>query len=569
MGSAVSTVHAMIESDNDQLIRREHFLWSYTIGAGSFSRVNSVNHIGIKIIVHPSLNLSPDVLLRFAATKQWMAMKSCDISEYRKHSTGLQLIANELLILSRIENDNIKHPNINRFHFAFRDTNSLYLAFDLKSCGDLRYHLRCKKTSFGEQGAAFICMCMADALTHLHARGIIHRDVKPENILIDQNGYPHLTDFGVSYLQIDTQQVGDVECCMSSGTPEYMAPEQLTHSHRHGVEVDFWSLGVVLFEILYRVRPFERRCPAAFTKLAKYFCKFNVLISSTGSRRSTHTVIKEHTTCGEYNFSSTAHEAYVKREISQKEELSSKLLELQLRAEREQIHFLEKCSDNASDHQTKLKRLSSDTPLELPLNLRVPITHPFDSNHNSTPVSEHCAEVVSGLLDPRRWRRLGPGANFSLLYNHPWFTSCGVSWSAVLLRACESPISFDKARFNFDITCQSMFENEKITTDLELPPFKPAPAGLTVAERGILSNFHYISPQYHICNKLQHVHRQEQCGVNKTTSERVLDKSRSNSVQDGADDSNSKNLKHMHSLTAISISIMSTSCASDLRTTPQ
>jgi serine/threonine protein kinase len=84
------------------------------------------------------------------------------------------MIENELQILSYIEDDHVHHSNINRLNFAFHDSFSLYLAFDLKISGDLRYHLQKKKT-FVERDVAFIAICMADALNHLHARGIIHR----------------------------------------------------------------------------------------------------------------------------------------------------------------------------------------------------------------------------------------------------------------------------------------------------------------------------------------------------------------------------------------------------------
>jgi serine/threonine protein kinase len=68
---------------------------------------------------------------------------------------------------------------------------SCYLVLDLKCGGDLRYYLR-KKIVFDERDVAFYVACLSSALQHIHSMKIIHRDVKPENIILDEKGYPHL-----------------------------------------------------------------------------------------------------------------------------------------------------------------------------------------------------------------------------------------------------------------------------------------------------------------------------------------------------------------------------------------
>ena len=75
------------------------------------------------------------------------------------------------------------------FFISFRT--SCYLVLDLKCGGDLRYYLR-KKIVFDEKDVAFYVACLSSALNHIHSMKILHRDVKPENIILDERGYPHL-----------------------------------------------------------------------------------------------------------------------------------------------------------------------------------------------------------------------------------------------------------------------------------------------------------------------------------------------------------------------------------------
>ena len=94
---------------------------------------------------------------------------------------------------------------------------------------------------------------MAEALHYAHTRGLVHRDVKPGNILIDQAGTPYLADFGLALREQDFGKGGGI-----GGTPAYMSPEQASgEGHRVDGRSDIFSLGVVFYELLTGRRPFH------------------------------------------------------------------------------------------------------------------------------------------------------------------------------------------------------------------------------------------------------------------------------------------------------------------------
>jgi serine/threonine protein kinase len=83
----------------------------------------------------------------------------------------------------------------------------------------------------------------------MHNNGVIHRDIKPENLLLDEKGYVRITDMGISRIWTP-DNAND-----TSGTPGYMAPEVMCRQN-HGVAVDYFALGVLLFEFMTGKRPY-------------------------------------------------------------------------------------------------------------------------------------------------------------------------------------------------------------------------------------------------------------------------------------------------------------------------
>ncbi|XP_045445525.1 ribosomal protein S6 kinase beta-1 [Melitaea cinxia] len=144
----------------------------------------------------------------------------------------------------------VKHPFIVELVYAFQTGGKLYLILEYLSGGELFMHLE-REGIFLEDTACFYLSEIILALEHLHSLGIIYRDLKPENVLLDAQGHVKLTDFGLCKEHIQEGIVTHTFC----GTIEYMAPEILTRSG-HGKAVDWWSLGALMYDMLIGQPPF-------------------------------------------------------------------------------------------------------------------------------------------------------------------------------------------------------------------------------------------------------------------------------------------------------------------------
>ncbi|KZV64842.1 Pkinase-domain-containing protein [Peniophora sp. CONT] len=145
----------------------------------------------------------------------------------------------------------LESPFLVGLKFSFQTENDLYLVTDFKSGGELFWHLQ-KETRFSEERARFYIAELVLALEHLHKYNIVYRDLKPENILLDATGHVALCDFGLSKPDLRSDELTNTFC----GTTEYLAPEVLLDEHGYSKLVDFWSLGVLLFEMCCGWSPF-------------------------------------------------------------------------------------------------------------------------------------------------------------------------------------------------------------------------------------------------------------------------------------------------------------------------
>jgi len=142
-------------------------------------------------------------------------------------------------------------PFIVGLKFSFQTPTDLYLVTDFMSGGELFWHLQ-KEGRFKEERAKFYIAELILALKHLHEHDIVYRDLKPENILLDANGHIALCDFGLSKANLTKNDTTNTFC----GTTEYLAPEVLLDEQGYTKMVDFWSLGVLVFEMCCGWSPF-------------------------------------------------------------------------------------------------------------------------------------------------------------------------------------------------------------------------------------------------------------------------------------------------------------------------
>lgn len=198
----------------------ESYEISRTLGTGSFGRV---------------------LLARDLSTKAWVAVKVLKKERVVKTKQVEHVLAEKQILAT------VRCPFIVNMVASFKDTRALYIVLDFVNGGEMFTHLH-HFGRFPTHVAKFYAAEVCLGLEYLHNLDIIYRDLKPENLLLDNKGHVRITDFGFA------KRVYDRTWTLC-GTPEYLAPEIiLSKGYNHAV--DWWALGILLFEMMAGHAPF-------------------------------------------------------------------------------------------------------------------------------------------------------------------------------------------------------------------------------------------------------------------------------------------------------------------------
>ncbi len=188
------------------------------------------------------------LLVKQQTTGRLYAQKQFKKASLTVHKRLVEQTKTERSILESVN----RHPFVVKLYYAFQDHEKLYLILEYAQGGELFTHLA-QERMFTEEVASFYMAEMVLALEHLHRNlGVVYRDLKPENCLLDAEGHLLLTDFGLSKVAVDEND----KCNSMLGTVEYMAPEVVL-GQKYGMAVDWWSFGALGFDLLTGSPPFQ------------------------------------------------------------------------------------------------------------------------------------------------------------------------------------------------------------------------------------------------------------------------------------------------------------------------
>lgn len=384
----------------------------------------------------------------------WFALKIFEFETMTLKEA--QAVVAELLGLSRIPS----HPFIIQLHAAFRLRSSISFIMDLFVGGDLRMVLRTGDIR-DETKIAYIIACIGSALHHIHEHQVIHRDVKPENIMFTTQGIPKLIDFGVAYVSPTSSPV--CVCESRSGTPQYMSPELfVSKTHYHSYEADFWSLGIVMYEMLYSCRPFETRVAPPLIRYSEetyasvWKSLLNLTVIDNGARETpapTTTITSVIPSNWDYSHQNAPSPSSI--------DWSS--------------YFAEE-----------------DSPSQLSHDIRIPF--PELSTTLNSPPSEDCISLLVSLLDARIHKRCGVGENYSCFSQHPFFVSRRMNGDQLL--SFPSPINTDMTKIGINLWNQFFASN----LEEEINPQSSDPFPLSKEVEDYFQEIQSVTPLFYQSN---------------------------------------------------------------------
>mmetsp|Transcript_28208 Transcript_28208/g.28494 ORF Transcript_28208/g.28494 Transcript_28208/m.28494 type:complete len:812 (+) Transcript_28208:132-2567(+) len=195
------------------------------LGSGTFGRVSLVQHTA-------------------ASDKKVYALKAMLKYEIVAHKQEQNVIQEKYVML---ESD---HPFILKMYATFKDQRHIYMLLEVVQGGELFSVIHTSRSDgIPDEHVKFYGSCIIQAVAYLHSKDIAYRDMKPENCLIDNKGYPKLVDFGFA------KKIKSGKTFTLCGTPEYLAPE-IVLGRGHNKAVDYWAFGILLFEMEAGYSPF-------------------------------------------------------------------------------------------------------------------------------------------------------------------------------------------------------------------------------------------------------------------------------------------------------------------------
>eukprot|EP00949_MAST-11_sp_MAST-11-sp1_P001031 g1031.t1 len=247
--SHASAGRARAARTGDLSIRMQDLRPIATLGTGTFGRVRLVEH---------------------TPTGRTMALKAMQKAQIIASHQQKNVVSEKDVLLE------CDHPFIIKLYRTFQDRDSIYMLLELVQGGELWTLLYQNQTAlprtrlggYDIEDSKFYAACVVSCFEHVHALGCAYRDLKPENLLLDADGYLKMVDFGfakkIPFYKGKVLQNMSFTLC---GTPEYLSPE-LVLSKGHNTGVDWWALGILIYELITGGTPFaDPRQPKIFEKI--------------------------------------------------------------------------------------------------------------------------------------------------------------------------------------------------------------------------------------------------------------------------------------------------------------